>query len=211
MKTTILDSKYLLAATSIGLAVTLACGGAGDAGSEIALDSDDIGGVVTSEQGPEAGVWVIAETQDLPTPFAQVVVTNAEGHYVLPDLPEASYELFVRGYGLVDSERVSGSPGQHINLDAVIAPDGLAAAAVYPPAYWMSLLEIPEGDIPAMEVTTAIKNCLQCHPIGNQGTREIPAHLQDLPSAEAWEERIKVGGMGEGAMTGMIGGLGPQA
>ncbi len=34
--------------------------------SEVAIDNDDIGGVVTGPKGPEAGVWVIAETRDLP-------------------------------------------------------------------------------------------------------------------------------------------------
>jgi hypothetical protein len=32
----------------------------------VAIDNDDIGGVVTGPKGPEAGVWVIAETRDLP-------------------------------------------------------------------------------------------------------------------------------------------------
>ena len=36
-------------------------------GGAVAVDADDIGGVVTGPRGPEAGVWVIAETRDLPT------------------------------------------------------------------------------------------------------------------------------------------------
>ena len=35
------------------------------AGQGLRVDADDIGGVVTSSKGPEAGVWVIAETTDL--------------------------------------------------------------------------------------------------------------------------------------------------
>ena len=93
-------SVFLLAALSLVLA---ACG----AVSTPAIDSDDIGGVVTGANGPEAGVWVIAETGDLPTPFVKIVVTDDAGRYVLPDLPEAEYEVWVRGYGLVDSP---GSP-----------------------------------------------------------------------------------------------------
>ena len=73
----------------------------------VAIDADDIGGVVTSAKGPEAGVWAIAETTDLPTKFARMVVTDDQGRYVLPDLPAANYQVFVRGYGLVDSARVS--------------------------------------------------------------------------------------------------------
>src|SRR6267142_1734020 len=71
----------------------------------IALDPDDIGGVVTSAKGPEAGVWVIAETSELPTRFARIVVTDDQGRFVVPDLPRASYQVFVRGYGLVDSPK----------------------------------------------------------------------------------------------------------
>ena len=72
----------------------------------VQIDNDDIGGVVTSAKGPEAGVWVIAETNDLPTRFARMVVTDDGGRYVLPDLPKASYSIWVRGYGLVDSPKV---------------------------------------------------------------------------------------------------------
>src|SRR5207245_10781171 len=100
---------------------------------EIAVGRSDVGGVVTSMNGPEAGVWVIAETADLPTKFAKMVITDEQGRYVLPDLPQASYQIFVRGYGLVDSPRVPAKPGQHLDLKAVVSPDGRAAAQVYPP------------------------------------------------------------------------------
>ena len=72
----------------------------------VSIDNDDIGGVVTSSKGPEAGVWVIAETTDLPTRFARMVVTDDKGRYLLPDLPKANYNIWVRGYGLVDSPKV---------------------------------------------------------------------------------------------------------
>src|SRR6202158_3552065 len=104
-------------------------------GAAVAIDADDIGGVVTSSKGPEAGVWVIAETTDLPTKFAKIVVTDDQGRYVLPDLPQANYQIFVRGYGLVDSARATARPGVHLELKAVVAPDGRAAAKVYPANY----------------------------------------------------------------------------
>ena len=88
--------------------------------------------MVASEQGPEAGVWVIAETQDLPTKYIKIVVTDDDGEYVLPDLPEASYDVWVRGYGLVDSPKVQSARGQHLNLTAVVAPDAAATAQVLP-------------------------------------------------------------------------------
>src|SRR6266478_6705058 len=73
------------------------------------VNSADIGGVVTSTKGPEAGVWVIAETTDLPTKFVKIVVTDDQGRYLLPELPKATYQVWVRGYGLVDSEAVQAA------------------------------------------------------------------------------------------------------
>jgi hypothetical protein len=97
----------------------------------VAIDNDDIGGVVTGANGPEAGVWVIAETNDLPTKFIKIVVTDDQGRYVVPDLPKAKYKVWVRGYGLVDSPKVDSEPGKTVNLTAVKAPDEKAAAHYY--------------------------------------------------------------------------------
>ena len=66
-------------------------------GAEVDVSSSDIGGVVTGEHGPEAGVWVIAETRDLPTRFARIVVTDELGRFVIPQLPRARYQVWVRG------------------------------------------------------------------------------------------------------------------
>src|SRR4029078_10878608 len=87
------------------------------------VGSNEIGGVVTRSKGPEAGVWVIAETTDLPTKFARIVVTDDQGRYLIPDLPVANYSVWVRGYGLVDSPKMPGAPGKVLNLTAVVAPD----------------------------------------------------------------------------------------
>src|SRR5687767_12040113 len=89
--------------------------------SQVRIDNDDIGGVVTSTKGPEAGVWVIAETTDLPTRFSKTVVTDDQGRYLLPDLPKANYNIWVRGYGLIDSRKVQSAPGKALNLTAVLA------------------------------------------------------------------------------------------
>src|SRR3989475_1615590 len=91
-------------------------------GANVAIDADDIGGVVTSAKGPEAGVWVIAETTELPTKFRKIVVTDQAGRFVLPDLPKASYRVWVRGYGLVDSGAVAAALGEHLALSATVAP-----------------------------------------------------------------------------------------
>src|SRR6266849_2921348 len=110
------------------LAVWLGRGAAQQASGEPKISASHIGGIVTGAKGPEAGVWVIAETTELPTKFVKIVVTDDQGRYVVPDLPRATYQVFVRGYGLVDSAQVQAKPGQHLDLKAVVAPDGKAAA-----------------------------------------------------------------------------------
>src|SRR5262249_11908312 len=111
--------------------------------AEVASTQQVIGGVVTGPNGPEAGVWVIAGTTDLPTKFAKIVVTDDQGRYLIPHLPPANYSLWVRGYGLVDSPKVQAVPGKILNLTAVAAPNGHAAAQYYPAIYWYSMLKIP--------------------------------------------------------------------
>src|SRR3974377_2151950 len=76
----------------------------------VAVDADDIGGVVTGPSGPEAGVWVIAETRDTPTRLIKIVVTDDRGRFLVPDLPRGNYDVWVRGYGLVDSTKVKATP-----------------------------------------------------------------------------------------------------
>src|SRR6267143_4714031 len=116
------------------------------AAGAVAIDNDDIGGVVTGPRGPEAGVWVIAETKELPTRLIKVVVTDDQGRYLIPDLPKANYDVWVRGYGLVDSAKVKTAPGKVLNLTAVAAPNAKAAAQYYPGIYWYSMLNIPAAN-----------------------------------------------------------------
>jgi hypothetical protein len=97
----------------------------------------DIAGTVTGAHGPEAGVWVIAETRDLPTKFVRIVVTDDRGRYLIPDLPKATYDVWVRGYGLVDSPHSESSIGKTLDLKATPAPNARAAAAYYPAGYWL--------------------------------------------------------------------------
>jgi len=177
------------------------------ASGAVAIDSDDIGGVVTGPNGPEAGVWVIAETTDLATRFAKIVVTDDQGRYVVPDLPTARYKVWVRGYDLVDSPKVDGAPGQHLNLRAVAAPNAAAAAQYYPAIYWYSMLKIPDesqfggkSNIPEKiaqsDWLTVVKNrsCVGCHQLGQASTRTIPAALGEFPTSEAaWIRRVQSG------------------
>jgi hypothetical protein len=164
----------------------------------VAFDGDDIGGVVTGEDGPEAGVWVIAETTDLPTRFVRIVVTDDQGRYVLPDLPKANYDVFVRGYGLLDSKRVAARPGQRLNVTADVAPSEREAAAVYPAAYWLTVMRVPPtGPIHPADLTRTMKTCMSCHQLGSKATREIPRNLSSFAShLAAWDERVKRGPAG---------------
>jgi len=123
------------------------------AADQISIDSDDIGGVVVSSKGPEAGVWVIAETNELPTQFRKIVVTDDRGRYLLPQLPKATYKVWVRGYGLIDSGAVIASSGQHLALTAIVAPNAKAAAQYYPANYWLSLLQVPPKSAFPMKVS----------------------------------------------------------
>ena len=181
----------------------------------VAIDSDDIGGVVTGRSGPEAGVWVIAETTGLPTRFARIVVTDDSGRFVIPDLPKANYDVWVRGYGLVDSPKVQAAPGRTLALTSVAAPDPRAAAQYYPAGYWFSMIKVPaasefpgtgpdgNGIAPAMRNQAQwLRNlksggCLACHQLGNKATREIPKEWGSFPStAEAWATRVQAGQAG---------------
>jgi hypothetical protein len=198
----------------------------GQQNASVRIDNDDIGGVVASANGPEAGVWVIAETNDLPTRFARSVVTDDQGRYVIPDLPKANYSVWVRGYGLVDSPKVKAAPGKIVNLKAVIAPNEAAAAQYYPAIYWYSMMKIPEkgefggkGAIPAKvtqnEWLNSMKNngCIGCHQIGQLSTRTFPREVPHpmgkfANSEEAWFRRIQSGQSGEQMFTQLVKGLG---
>src|SRR3981081_836058 len=81
----------------------------------VTVGATDIGGTVVGASGPEAGVWVIAETTELPTKFARIVVTDDQGRYLIPDLPTANYSVWVRGYGLGDWAELSTTTGQLSN------------------------------------------------------------------------------------------------
>ena len=197
--------------------------------STLHIDGNDIGGVVTGPHGPEAGVWVIAETSELATKFVKIVVTDDQGRYLLPDLPKASYRVWVRGYGLVDSPALRAAPGRTLNLTAVVAPDARAAAQYYPAGYWFSLIHVPAksefgpagadgngGAAPNVrsqaEWIRILKSggCWACHQLGSRGTREIPKALGTFESSSAaWLRRLQSGQAG-GAMIGTLSQLGAK-
>src|SRR2546426_6170118 len=192
----------------------------------VQIDNDDIGGMVPGKNGPEAGVWVVAETSDLGTRFAKIAVTDDHGRYVIPDLPQATYNVWVRGYGLVDSPKVKSARGQIVNLTAVLAPRAAAAAEYYPAIYWFAMLKIPDKSLfpgtgpdgNGMPVAfksqeqwlnvVQLNGCGNCHQLGDKATREIPAALDvsRSSSVDAWTRRLQ-SGPGGGAMVRTIGTL----
>ena len=175
----------------------------------------DIRGTVESRQGREAGVWVIAETTDLATPFIKIVVTDDDGRFLLPELPQASYDVWVRGYGLVDSGKVTAMPGAELTLTATVARTPQEAAQIYPANYWYGLLEVPDksefpgtgpdgnGISPNIRsqgqwIDRMKQGCSGCHQMGNQLIREI-AHMRELnfdSTVAAWSHRVQTGVQG---------------
>ncbi len=213
--TTTRSSYLAVAGVSLLLAACQVSPGASQsATSSPRVGASDLGGTVTSANGPEAGVWVIAETNDLPTKFTKIVVTDDRGRYLIPELPKANYSVWVRGYGLVDSPKVQAAPGRILDLRAVVAPNAAAAAEYYPPIYWYAMLKVPEkNEFPIGKAasqgqwldTTKTDGCYTCHQLGNKATRTIPKELGHFNSSvEAWARRIASGQ----AMTNMTNNIG---
>ncbi|HWN50649.1 MAG TPA: carboxypeptidase regulatory-like domain-containing protein [Xanthobacteraceae bacterium] len=221
------NSMYLgVAAIAIALAVGVAPTPVmAQQAATVSIGATDIGGVVSGPKGPEAGVWVIAETTDLPTKMNKTVVTDDQGRYLIPDLPKANYVVWARGYGLVDSAKTTSEPGKIVNITAVPAPNEAAAAEYYPAIYWFSMLKIPGKEMfpgtgpngngmattmkSQLQWTDQIKTngCFACHAVGTKATRTIPEALGTFKnSVEAWERRIQSGQ----AMIGMAAAIGRQ-
>lgn len=203
---------WFVAVVFLQLCVRPASLSAQEGAQPVEIGAHDIGGVVKSANGPEAGVWVIAETRDLGTRFAKIVVTDDLGRFTIPDLPAARYQVWVRGYGLVDSPKVDGERGQRLNLEAAVAPDRAAAAQYYPAIYWFSMLRTPgpdkfpgtgpNGNGMPREFKTrdqwldVIKTngCGNCHQIGNYATRTMPPAFEHFQSSiAAWVRRLQSG------------------
>jgi hypothetical protein len=174
---------------------TVGCGqGAAD------VKADSIAGVVTGPKGPEAGVWVIAETTDLPTKFAKIVVTDDQGRYLIPGLPQATYQVWVRGYGLVDSQKVDSTPGKRVDHTAVVAPSPQEAAKYYPASYWYSLVQVPAKSEFPMKPTPAppykviaddVENSSAQEGVPNQET--VALQTRQMTSQEQWIDTMKQG------------------
>jgi hypothetical protein len=177
----------------------------------VAIDDNDIAGIVISANGPEAGVWVIAETGEFDTFYARIVVTDDQGRYLIPDLPDANYQVWVRGYGLIDSPKAQSQPGSIVDIAATPAATELDAAEVYPAAYWYSMMGLPsDEELEQIDGLNAylswMKNmgCIGCHQLGNKATRTIPESLGEFETHEqAWIRRVSSGQTG-GNMLGQL-------
>lgn len=193
-----------------------------------------ITGTVTGEKGPEAGVWVIAETKELGTGMIKTVVTNDQGRYLLPELPAVNYRVFVRGYGIVDSASVNAKPSATpVNFKVTNAKTPQEAAKVYPGDYWLSLMAPPaknlfpgtgeKSDTNANGnglnarmldqdhwIDQLKKGCNFCHQLGNALTRDVNHVFAAKPELahthiDAWEWRLGVGVRGTNMYSTMAG------
>ena len=222
-------TRAMYAGTALGLVMPggrhAGCGAHAQQNAAVAapaIDDNDIGGIVTSRTGAEAGVWVIAETTELGTRFAKMAVTDEYGRFVVPDLPKATYRVWVRGYGLVDSAKVTTEPGKTLNLTAVVAPSLAVAAQYYPAIYWASMIRVPDksrfpgtgadgNGIPVGfksqdQWLNSVKTngCGGCHQIGNYATRNIPEAFGHFDSSiSAWARRLQSGPAGRDMVRSM--------
>jgi hypothetical protein len=189
--------------------------------ASVQVGPNDIGGMVSSSKGPEAGVWVIAETTDLPTRYIKEVVTDDRGRYLIPDLPKAKYTVWARGYGLTDSPKMQSEPGKRVDLKPEVAPDARTSAQYYPANYWYALMEVPEkNEFPGTGPTgngispnlktqgqwihlIKTDSCEACHQLGNKYTRTIPSMFSDLDPAQAWTRRVQSGQAGGIMLNGL--------
>jgi len=179
---------------------------ASDVATPLKVAPSSIGGTVTSSSGPEAGIWVIAETSDLGNRLVKVAVTDDRGRFILPDLPKANYKVWSRGYGLLDSAPRDANPGAMLKLAASPAPSASQAAQIYPANYWFSLIHVPaasefpgtgpkgNGINPAFKtqddwLAHMKENCEFCHQLGTQRTRTLP---QTDDPVQAWSQRTSV-------------------
>ena len=131
---------------------------------------------------------------------------------MLPDLPKVNYNIWVRGYGLVDSPKVKSAPGKILNLKAVVAPNDSRGGADLSgdslvlddedsgqERVWRRR-EHPPTKLTQDEYLNQMKSngCANCHAIGTRATRTFP---QNVPfpmgkfanSEEAWFRRIQSG------------------
>ena len=159
--------------------------------ADVPVDATGISGVVLNGERPEAGVWVVAETDSLPTHFQRIVVTDDRGRFLVPDLPEGAYEVWVRGYGLRDSARRGAVPGEQIAFTVEDARTPQEAARIYPANYWLSLYEPPPADaLPLVGNTRRAPSAGQGE--GELADEESSERAGSYPTREHWLGTMKL-------------------
>ena len=176
-----------------------------------AFSGNTITGTVTTTSGGEGGVWVIAETAALPTPFRKIVVTDDDGRFLIPEVPDVWFDVWARGYGLLDSAKQSVRPGNEVTILQDVAPTEVDAAQIYPANYWYSLMQVPAADqFPGTGssgngINTNMENqaqwidglkdrCQLCHQMGNLATRVIADPESYASVRDGWDQRVELNG-----------------
>ena len=140
---------------------------------------DYIEGTVTSgfrtaaKGTPEAGVWVIAVAKPGGKVMRKIVVTDSKGRFVLPEMPDAKWSVWVRGYGILDSKKTPARPGANLSLKVKKTTTPVQRARVYPANYWLSMLNLPTNIATPMGMSGMKLGCMLCHQIGIKQTRSL--------------------------------------
>ena len=179
----------------IALTISLVAVACGSKTADVKADS--LTGSVTGPKGPEAGVWVIAETTQTPTKMVKIVVTDDQGRYLIPGMPKATYSVWVRGYGLVDSEPVDAAPGKSLDLKAVPAKTPQEAAKIYPASYWYSLVQVPaKSEFPMKPTPAPPYKAVGEEGEGQEGVvnqETVSLRTGEMKSQEQWIDTMKQG------------------
>ena len=148
------------------------------------------GKVTSGDRHPEAGVWVIAETADLPTPYRKIVVTDDRGRFVVPELPEADYQVWVRGYGLLDSAKVPATVERkgkaRVAIETEVATTPQEAAADLPGELLAVALQAAREHAACRAGATHAwvsdfkLGCQLCHQIGSASARGMRGNRAGL-------------------------------
>src|SRR5258705_7158833 len=156
------------------------------------VDKASMGGTVTNAATgkPEAGVWVIAETK-LGVPYRKIVVTDDQGRFLAPDLPTASYDVWVRGYGLKDSAKTKAERGAQIKLQVANAATPQEAAKIYPAAYWTAMIKAPSKEELPDEYKSQEHWLAALRGGGNQCHQPGVTAMRGFHTPELWDFYIK--------------------
>ena len=182
----------------------------------VAVDADDIGGVVTGAKGPEAGVWVIAETGTADS------IREDRRHRrsrPVPDPGPAEGELRRLGPRLRPRRfrEGQGHARPHPGLDRESRAEPARRRAVLPRRLLGVDDQLPrhervprqgrqrrrrDGHEPGSvrlprEVGRHLGSCFTCHQFGDKATRETPKSLGTFANShDAWLRRIQSGQVG---------------